>query len=234
MPLVQTDFKRMYLVSNKPEMESPPPVIRKEGATNDSDLPPASSNNGQYICPQCGFSFISQQNLNEHIKTSHNSNLFQCEKCNFSTDNLELYKTHYETQHGSNKRKRNDDDDKVNEPNAKRQNVEEPCIACGNNGEDTVQSVNNDEDVGRNTLKSKRIGKTKRPTYFPYNSQKLSRTKRADNDVIGKKLQQMEKDNLKRTVAVSAKRTLDEDLSDIEDNEKDEDYLPKKKTIKRK
>lgn len=220
MPVVQTNFKRMYLVSNKPKIESPPPVI-VEAATNDSDPPSSKPEQNNYICPQCGFSFISQQTLDEHIKTSHKSKLFQCEKCDFSTDNLELYKTHFESEHQGIKRKSMDDND--NDSQSKKLNLNESCETCGNNGEDLVVE-NKDKPaaaVVRKTLKDRKK-KIIPPTYMPYNSQRLSRTKR-DNDVIGRKLQQMENANLKRTVA---KKNPYGDLSDIEDDEKDQDYRP--------
>ena len=110
MSLVQTRFKTMYLVSRKPDVDahSNNPPIPPTDITPESQPGPSS-----YMCPHCSISFMTNEELQEHIRTIHaKSILHECTKCNYKTANLLEYKEHFAAQHET-KRKRSLSEEKA-------------------------------------------------------------------------------------------------------------------------
>ena len=157
--IVQTKFKSMYLVSNKPDIisdninmgenldqqqEPEPDPIQPEPIQPEPIQPGPSA----YKCPHCFQEFQLNEHLQNHIKSVHkHSVLYQCNKCNYKTEHFDEYKNHLDSHY---------------EP--KEIIVEKPCENCGNEPD-----ADSDIDEPMNDLSTTtETSKSSHPIYLPY------------------------------------------------------------------
>ena len=118
MPLVNTKFRSMYLVSNKPDSSvplsvnqkihssSPPSQLRIENENsegNDNEFSPAVvAGPSVYSCSHCSEKFDEKEKLNNHVGSNHtNETSYDCKFCSYKTNKPDEFEKHVKSQHST-------------------------------------------------------------------------------------------------------------------------------------
>ena len=206
MPLVQTKFKSMFLVSSRPE-----PTSTSEAATNTEIIePPTEPSPSSYKCPHCYQEFSVNEHLQDHIKNAHpNSILHECNICNYKTDNLSEYKKHFESHNKIDQISKTDfanPMEPITEESVLESKLDETCNNCGQKPDlDPIDTEYNNDEFINKLIRPK--PKRSYPLYYRYPKGSVT--------------------NLTKTKPKKRK-------NDSDDSDNDEDYMPQLRKLKEK
>ena len=117
MPLVNTKFRSMYLVSNKPDFSVPlsvnqkihsssaPSQVRIENENsenNDNEFSPAEAGPSIYSCSHCSEKFDEKEKLDNHVGSIHANEIsYDCNYCSYKTNKFDEFENHVKSQHST-------------------------------------------------------------------------------------------------------------------------------------
>ena len=191
MPVVETRFRTMYLVSHPPNSIQSP--IKETIATNTISTTTADAATSttptiedtiqagpsSFNCPYCEEKFTNQNDLDTHIKTSHaTSELHKCNKCSYTTQDANELINHKSSQHPT-EEVNNELQNTTIQPDQEKSHTESNDTTASINPASTESVTVDDNLESTKSRQNKNIIRRKRaaPRYYAYPNVKLDTKK---------------------------------------------------------